>query len=673
MALDDPQGYEPWSWVPQNWLQPAPDPAAPIAPPVPAPAPVEMATPTLPPPPEQMAPVPPPELPAQEAPPPPPTFEPLAPETWGAQPEMPLAPVGHMRTEAAPGEQSLSVEERQRLNATDPAAYAKLQIDEAEDDAAKARAGMSRLAHAEAEEAEASLRVFNESQAKSRQMMQQVEADVTALANEKPKKFTDSLGNVIGSIIGVALGAFGQSASGGRNMGVEGMNAAMDRFTNEQTAEYNRKAGNVDRRMNLIAKLRDAGYNDYQSREVIRLAGYERAKQMMLTDIQDYDPQGTTARNKMRQYEAFDAAQKQAAEKFRQQQLDESIKVGEYNLKVQKANDEHAAAQRKLGMGGAGAGGSVKPGNLTGAEVTDMLRKAGFNDVAPVLDKPGGYTPNEAKQRVELGGKVVEEERKTRGRFVEGITTASGEPFEFASDDEGKKFRVKKAAVEDLNALIGDVVRDLDEHGGTFGPANSSLNKKYQSRLATIDMKLKNAFETGSLDEGAMKVMGKLKGGDVTSMITGGTEGLDTLRDDLVRSINMEIGAQPGYDGPGFQPTYSPRLPKADGGPGGARLQQTIKASYLPAATLDKVRTGKAGPELPLDPLGSKENVDVHLEQLEKAARVNDDDGRDAKRTLQSIADKAVNADVKKRAAEILKTIPKPRMSGPVGGDGGSR
>ena len=89
-------------------------------------------------------------------------------------------------------------------------------------------------------------------------------------------------------------------------------------------------------------------------------------------------------------------------------------------------------------------------------------------------------------------------------------------------------------------------------------------------------------------------------------------------------------------------------------------LDRVITASNLPDAAIDKARSGSMG-SIDLDPLGSRSHVNAWFAKEEKAARGTDDAARLARARLQTVADKATNEDVKKRAAKVLTTLPVPR------------
>lgn len=282
------------------------------------------------------------------------TFDPLSPSTWASPPAPELAPVGHQRTSAGEGEQSLSLAEYLALDPLSRAKYDAEQEQRVADFANQRTADIQKTDAARAEQAE---RAYLDSQERATRVTEAALADAEALANEKPKKFMDSIGNVVGTVIGVLLGQLGSDATGGKNVGLEVALKRMDDFAQEQINEYNRKAGNIDRRLNIAARLREAGYNEYQTKQVIRMAGLQRLRAQLLTDVQNFDPRGTAARNIGKHLLAVDGQMRANAEALRRQNLEDEIKLTDLASKKLDV----AMKEAKLRGIGAGAGGKHAP------------------------------------------------------------------------------------------------------------------------------------------------------------------------------------------------------------------------------------------------------------------------------------------------------------------------
>ncbi len=561
------------------------------------------------------------------------------------------------------GQPPLTPEEILRLGPLERAEYYAKKDEELAQFVNKGMADIQQTNAARAERAE---REFLDSQTRAKEMTEAAIADANALANEKPKKFMDSIGNVIGSVIGIFAGQFATAATGGRNVGLDMVNKRMDDFAQEQINEYNRKAGNVDRKLNIAARLKDAGYNEYQTKTVIRMAGLQRMHDQLTTDAQNFDPQGTAYRRIADRISQTQGEIAKGQRELEKQNLEDDLK----RAQLRKAEADAGMAEAKLGklqgvggggagVGGGGAGaGTVKPGNYTAAQVQKMLPPG----ADPVPEIPGGYPPAAAKQRVELAAKTAEERRKTNSLYTEGIKTADGRDFEFATPDEAKAFRGKKGALANLDALLGDLQRDIDANGGELSFLKGDASQKYKSRVAQVENGLRKMFDMGTLDDGSQKMMERMRGDvDPASFFADARAGLGTLREDIVRQFNLELSTQPGYDGPGYYPTNSATLPKAKPTAADEALKHVVQSKYRPANELDLAKKSGLPALKDIDAQTSRENVDVTIDKLKEQASGQGAAAALARKSLETIRQTAVAPEVKKRAEEILNSLPKER------------
>lgn len=587
-----------------------------------------------------------PELPADSI---------INPDAWQSE----AAPIGHTRTGVAPGEQGMSLEERQRLKLENPLAYEKLKIDEVEDQAAQARAGMAQIERRSAEEAELSLRNFRESQRRSQEMMKQVELDVAALANEKPKKYEAGALDLIAGV----LGMLGASATGGKNVGLELVNQRIDRHIQEQRDEYNRKAGNVDRKMNLIAKLRDAGYDDYQAGEVIRLSSLERAKQMLMTDIQNYDPQGTTARNKMAQYERFAAEQVKRAEALRVRDLDEKIKQGEYFIKARKADDEHNKAMR-VGTGAP----SLDKQKFSSDELSRMFPGQ------PVPTDGIPRTTREYDQWLGTRGKGEELVSKQRGneqfdseqerqlgvRGPDGgfLVGDDNKPVKMKDTDEAKKLTQSIADTDEYVRMMDEVLRLRTKYGWSSDLFKSPEWRQAKTTWAALSLQKKNLDGLGALTGSDIDILHESMGASDPTSLRDPTPGIETARRHAVKKIekNLTVRGVGQKSLPQYPETWKNQAPAPTAVD--EAIREVTQADQLVDDRPGKIPLGPTGA-----PAGSTKEAYEHFKAqttkvrdrvqfLEDTARGGGDNGKKARQGLVELAGGKAGSPLMREAAE---------------------
>lgn len=494
----------------------------------------------------------------------PPDFDPFAPTDWveAAQPQ-PLDPVGHVRTSAGEGEESLSVDELLQLNPMQRARYDAEQDSKLAD---LARVRQAEIQRADAERAEQEWRDYQDAKARTDSMMEKALADSEALANEKPAKFMDSVGNAVGAVLGIALGQFGAAATGGRNVGLDMVNTQIERHIAAQRDEYNRKAGAVDRRMNLIARLRDQGYTDYQAATVFRMAALGRARAGLLTEMQNFDPRGTTARNIANTIKQTEMQLMSAAEAARRQSFEDDLKASK---DAREWADLNLKAQKQRGMGGVGGAGTVKPGNLSTEEVRGQINDPAF----PVPAKPGGYTPREAANLVDLYKKGREvrdldsvekrrEETEVRelGIGIPGtpqLMNKDGKPFKARDKTVAEKLVKQANAAGEVVDIIDEILAIRDRVGGE----SSAFNSDDRQRLDVLQNQLiilqKSGTEGMSSDEDMKKIANAAGAGDVASF-RARAAGLEKGRERVVSMLNRTLrGAQYTGDPINFTNRYA--------------------------------------------------------------------------------------------------------------------
>ena len=184
------------------------------------------------------------------------------------------------------------------------------------------------------------------------QQMREIGARIDHIATVDPNRLLNSrsagtkLADFIGSIAG-GLAAGQVPGGNGVNHYLEQMNKRIDEDIDAQKANIEGERTNLNMKRSLVAEEFARTGNLYQATETVRAATHQAALNMLLTDMQQYDPAGTRAATYAKTVQAVTAGMQAHAEQVAQQTLknnfenrkadnadaETAIKMGELNLK----------------------------------------------------------------------------------------------------------------------------------------------------------------------------------------------------------------------------------------------------------------------------------------------------------------------------------------------------
>lgn len=698
MALDDPNTSLGFTWPPLDWTWAQPAAIAPI-PPAPA---AELAQPELPPPTAAApAPLPPPApapgpevgLPATDhfadvfdaqwlasmqgqgqgaaAPPPspaPPEVDAIAGVDALPPPDSIIqqaAPVVAPRSTAGPGELPLSADERIALAHRDPVAYARLNAQEDSEVADFVRRENAEIQRRDADEAEAAWRDRQTAEKNANDRLAALDVEAQALAAEKPKKFTDSIGNVLSGLAAILLGQLGAPATGGQNAGLQMLMRRMDAFADEQEKDLARRGTAIDRRVNIIGRLRQQGMDAYQARETFRLATLQRARDQLLTEAQKFNHRGTIARDISAAALQAEQQMAQVREAVRRRTLDEGILLAKEAREQQKANDDHLAAQRKLAGVGAGAGGAKQPPEYFEAmglrrppiAMTDKEYKGWL------ANSRAGAELTKAEQEA-VAGKSQGMSKEEAERGVAGLKQDDGRPFiAQGTPDQVGEIRKRVAATKTVVRILDQI--DRTRTGWSPDITKSAEWKRLKTDWAAAKGVAKDVLGLGALsgpDEALIE--NYLSGGLDPTGVRDPGPGLLRARQNMLNMTGDSLTTA-GYTGPKFD-IPKPQLEAVKETPSDARFKKALQAptnTDVIEATGDKV-VGTTSEErnAPFVAPGSAPTLDnVVLPQVRREidalATAAKDGNLEARAKLEKLLDQAPNAGVKSAVEAALLSL----------------
>lgn len=429
---------------------------------------------------------------------------------------------------------------RKKLWLTDPAAAQALEARELAVQQDKALAEQERINADDVKQAVADRARVQAARDKADAMQAQIENDSAALAKQKvdPDRWWSnrSTGQKVAGYIAAIVGGLAQSASGGgRNVGLDMINKAIDDDIAAQGANLAGGRADLARRQGVVAELYSRTGDLEHSMESARRASKMQALDQLQVEMQKYDPAGTTARRLVTEWRAGLAQVAKDDEKRYQQTFENQLKVGELGIKA----DAAALAREKEARRVAGAGS----GQLTPQQFREKY--AGIIPVELLPNVP--MTEKDFSRQLETSNKGLEAKSKIDARRIPGVMPDGADFLANAGTDaDVSKVRDQVTAGKGLVRLIDDARRIR-----TGWSSDLTKNEEWQ-RLKTIwgnaKAKGKNALGLGALSDSDFELLGQYLGTDDPTKSRGVEAAVLQARKNIVSDSNDALHSI-GYPG----------------------------------------------------------------------------------------------------------------------------
>lgn len=403
--------------------------------------------------------------------------------------------------------------------------------------------------------AEDNARAYQEAVKAANQRAADLDKEAQIIANENPLDRISS-GRKIAGIIGAMLGGF-TGATTGRNTGLDTIEAIANQAAQQHAQKLQLNARQQGAIGDQVARAGDM----HSASEAVRLATYDTAVKTLESEVQHFDPRGTTAIRVMDDINAIKAKRAEALAKYR----DAELKRTEGLIKEQRELAQLAETQRH-NMAGEKTAATSAYADLLRAK-TDQ-KKADAETVtyspaqlqqlygtSPDLVPPIPMTPKQydawldAKKK---GGDVTKAQRENspdeRARqFVVGdITDTEGKPIEFR--DPAKVSKVM--ASSDLSVqLLDRLMTARQKYGWSSDLMKSPEWREMQSDFSQLLLEKKTLDELGVIAGPDMDLMQKALGTKDPTEYRDPTPGLRRIRDTTVEKVNTVLRAEAGLAG----------------------------------------------------------------------------------------------------------------------------
>lgn len=463
---------------------------------------------------------------------------------------------------AQPEESALTDDERvaglQRIAETDPVKFADIlqQHDDArvQEDAAR----RLKAAKDDADRAQQAWQTHVDAQAAAHQRTADLDAESDRLANEKvdPDGWRDSRSvfQKIAMYATAIVGGLIQGRQGGPNQGLAMIDNEIQRHIAAQQANLaHRRALLGDRRQSL-AEQNAQEEHDYMQGEAFRQAAYKRTLDAIDADMQNYDPKGTAWLRRASLRAQVDGQLQQSRLVAGEKAYQQYTSTIDLAIKMQKADDEHAAAMRKL-AGGIGGGIGVNKMKLTPEQLRAVLPAGSWippSGAPPMTIEEYGKLA-EAGEKGRKAAEPTEGEKRGQELTIYGAAGAlkqeDGYPFQAPTKESAEAIRTRVASARGVTSMIDETLDILNQSSvlDKSSWVNSDQYQRLKALQARITMLQKSGTQGMSSNEDMQKLADAVGAGDLTSF-RDRAAGLKEGRARTVQELNDYLTSQ-GYSG----------------------------------------------------------------------------------------------------------------------------
>lgn len=511
------------------------------------------------------------------------------------------------------------------------------------------------------ERAEQNAQDYADSVKLAHQKAAELDADAKTIASQDPLDAIPTWRKVLGVIASI-IGGFAPHG----NVGLQAVSGLVDQAAAMQRtklAEVNHQRGALGEN---VARAGDL----YKAEEATRLAAWDGVIGRLESEVQQFDPRGTTALRVMDTINQAKAKRAEHAAKYlatQQKQIENALKEQREIAQLQETQRHNVAGEKTDATRAyadllraktedkkatAEAGTTYTPeqlGQLYG--VTDPAL------VPPIPMNPKQYDKwLEAKQKGGQVTKVTQEtaaEERNRELAVGEIVDDQGNPVKFRTPEFAGKLAKSKGSADNAVRLIDKIIAARTKSGWESDWVNGPVKRQLAGDMASLQLEKKNTDELGVLAGPDMDLINKSIGtADPSEWRDSVLPGLRNARSNIVEQLNAKVRAEAvmpkGRTLQRYEPPELADLPEsrpliqgktsieqgesAKRGKAGEAIQKTFYGVSNEEAAAAAENAAKSGPT------GLAPDDDKRVLEAIKAAQSG---GKDAANALQRLADAA--------------------------------
>lgn len=397
--------------------------------------------------------------------------------------------------------------------------------------------------------AEETARDYEEAVRAANQRSAELDVEAKRIASEDPLDRIPTWRKLAG-ILGAIVGGFGANVTG-RNMGLE----AVTRIAEEAGQAHAQRLQLNARQQTAIGDQLGRAGDLYKAQETVRIATFDSAIKTLESEVQNFDPRGTTALRVMDQVNAMKAKRAELMAKYR----NEELKRAEGLLKEQRELAQLQETQRH-NIAGEKTDATRAYADLLRAKAEDKKASAEATTftpeyfaqsygsiVPPDLLPKRPMTEKQFQQQLESSAKGREAATKLEARRITGVMPDGGDFVARAGSDEVvAKARDQVTASKSLVRLIDNARRIR-----TGWSSDLAKNKEWQE-LKTIwanaKGKGKNALGLGAMSDSDFELVGQYLGTDDPTKRRGVDDAIKKARQLIISDANDALRSV-GYEG----------------------------------------------------------------------------------------------------------------------------
>lgn len=407
---------------------------------------------------------------------------------------------------------------------------------------------------------------------------QQVAADaqrIAAMSKKNPNEH--GVGYMLASVLLSTIGGAMSQYTGGKNVALDQLNLKTQQRIDAQTADIANQWKGNGAKQNLVAETLKTSGDLYHAQEAYRISQYDTATQELQTQMQDFDPNGTTAIRHAQVIQQIQAQRGAALaatnQQFIKNHLEQAKADNEANtLKatVKHQTDETAIARGHLGIDYSKNARDQKEFEIENAPVTPeqaRLENPGLPDAAY---PQAVVTRKDLKNRLESFSKGLEVQGKAQSNKAAAAKGQVAAPIQVGTAPDGtpvtkttvltqkdgtpwaapEKFSEMAAGAKKVARLSDALTREISEWGGQSDIKKSPHYQTIKSNYEDLVFALHEAKGIEGFRPGTAELLTKLTGEvDPTSFFRDATTGIKQAKQNVTDDVN-DSATTALYNGP---------------------------------------------------------------------------------------------------------------------------
>lgn len=372
-----------------------------------------------------------------------------------------------------------------------------------------------------------------------------LDAEATRIADEDP------MGNIPGyrklaGVLASIVGGFASSSTGGRNVGLETVNRIADEAAQHQSQRLQVNA----RQRQGVGEQAASAEDAYHAGEAARLATYDTAIKSLESEVQLFDPRGSTASRVMGNLNQIKAQRAASLTKYQtdqQKRIEEVLKLEHDNAQLVETQ-RHNVVGEKTDMIRAYADATrAKAEGTKAAAETETLSPEYYESQG--LPKPAtAISKKDYSAWIENKGKAQQQSNQslTTTNVVPNVTLKDRDgkdaPFIATGNAESvEKLRMRESKIRELVSLIDDARRTRT--GWSSDTGNSTEKQELTAIWGKAKIAAKDAFELGQITAADEALIKGALGTDDPSKLRDPLPGMKKARERLILGMRGDLEA----------------------------------------------------------------------------------------------------------------------------------